>query len=447
MLKDPQATSEPSDAYQQRIAHNYLWNFCASTVDGGVFSFVMSLLSPVVVLPYYAGFLSRSALVPGAVYTFYALGRTMPQVVAANMTKHLARKKPFMVWMALLERAGIALIFVTTLLLPAEDTRGILTVFLMGYALLTLSLGFMSPAWLDFLAKAIYKRRGTFFGVLNATGGFLSILGSLAFTAMARRYPFPQSFTIAFGLALAVSSVSLAALAAYREVPSPFTAARTSLREHLESLPDLLERDRNFRFFALSRAAIGAADIAVPFYAIYALHHTQGSTLEVATLNLTLMVCQAVSTLLWGYLGDRRGYRLIYRLATATGFATAGLALVVSGLAGYMLVFLLLGITLGGLTIADSNLVLELSPRDQTPTYVGLMNLILGPVMGLAPLVGGLLASAWGYPALFVIAMFAQAIGWAGMTTLVRDPREIPRTSAPLTQVVPPPPGSSSRAP
>lgn len=101
-------------------------------------------------------------------------------------------------------------------------------------------------------------------GVLNATGGFLSILGSLAFTAMARRYPFPQSFTIAFGLALAVSSVSLAALAAYREVPSPFTAARTSLREHLESLPDLSERDRNFRFFALSRAAIGKAPDRVP---------------------------------------------------------------------------------------------------------------------------------------------------------------------------------------
>ena len=85
--------------------------------------------------------------------------------------------------------------------------------------------------------------------------------------------------------------------------------------------------------------------------------------------------------------------------------------------------FTLLGITLGGVLIADTNMVLEISPREQTPTYVGLMNTMVGPVMGLAPIVGGLLASRWGYSSVFIVAMAAQALGWVGMSILVKDPR------------------------
>ncbi len=424
--------SNSETEYQQRVARAYKWNFCASVVDGGVFSFTMSLLSPVVVLPYYVKLLSGSELLSGALYMLYALGRSLPQVVAANVIKHRSRRKPFMIWMALLERVGLAAILLSTLLIRGTDVSWSLAVFFSGYALLTFSLGFMSPAWLDFLAKAIYKRRGTFFGVLNAIGGMLSILGGIAFTVLTRSYAFPLHFTAAFGLGLAVSLISLAALAAYREVPSPFLAPRTSLGEHMRSLPALLREDRNFRNFIFSRAVIGVADVGVPFYAIYATQRVAGGAPEVAVFNLTLMASQAISTLLWGYLGDRRGYRLIYQIATATGFATAVLALVASDLGGYLLVFTLLGATLGGLVIADSNLVLEISPRAQTPTYIGMMNAVLGPVTGLAPMLGGALATAWGYPTVFAVAMGAQAAGWIGMSILVREPRDTQRPGVAL---------------
>ncbi|MGC8837718.1 MAG: MFS transporter [Anaerolineae bacterium] len=426
--------SDPRTEYQQRVARAYRWNFCACTIDGGVFSFAMSLLSPVVVLPYYVKLLSGSEVLSGAIYTLYALGRSLPQIMAANMVKHRSRRKPFMIWMALLERGGIAVILLSTLLIQPSETSWSLMAFFGGYALLTLSLGLMSPAWLDFLAKAIYKRRGTFFGVLNATGGILSILGGIAFSALTRLYPFPFHFTAAFGLAFAVSLISLAALMAYREVPSPFLASSTSMGEHLRSLPALLRNDRNFRYFILSRAVIGVADAGVPFYAIYATRRIAGAASEVAAFNLALMISQAVSTLVWGYLGDRYGYRLIYRVAAVMGFATASLTLLVSDLSGYLLIFTLLGGTLGGLIIADSNLVLELSPREQTPTYVGMMNAVLGPVTGLAPLLGGVLATTWGYPAIFITAMIAQAAGWVGMSTLVREPREVPGPRATQTR-------------
>jgi len=415
--------TEPDSRYQQHIARNYWWNFWASAIDGGSFSFLLSLLSPVVVLPYYVGQYTDSDLLLGAVYMLYALGRFLPQTLAANLIKHRARKKPFMIKMALLERVGLILMLLNTLIPPSLGSCWILLMFFGGYALLTFSLGFMSPAWLDFLAKAIYKRRGIFFGVLNTTGGILGIFGGIALRAVMARYSFPRNFTVAFGIAFVASLFSLAALLSYREVPSPFITARTSLLQHLRSLPSLLRRDSNFRHFISSRAVVGFADMALPFYAVYATRRIGDSAVQVANFNLTLMICQAMSTLLWGYLGDRKGYRLIYRLVTVTGFATAGLSLVVSSLGGYLLVFTLLGITLGGVLIADTNMVLEISPREQTPTYVGLMNTMVGPVMGLAPIVGGLLASRWGYSSVFIVAMAAQALGWVGMSILVKDPR------------------------
>ena len=67
--------------------------------------------------------------------------------------------------------------------------------------------------------------------------------------------------------------------------------------------------------------------------------------------------------------------------------------------------------------------ILEFCAEEDRPTYIGLTNTLLAPVLIVAPLLGGWLAGRIGYSNLFLIAAFFAAIGGLMMSFWVREPR------------------------
>jgi MFS family permease len=56
---------------------------------------------------------------------------------------------------------------------------------------------------------------------------------------------------------------------------------------------------------------------------------------------------------------------------------------------------------------------------------VGLANTTSGAFTALGPLLGGAIASLWGYPALFVVALAMMLIALGILRFLVQEPRKV----------------------
>jgi MFS family permease len=132
---------------------------------------------------------------------------------------------------------------------------------------------------------------------------------------------------------------------------------------------------------------------------------------------------QVISTPLLGMLGDRRGHKGTLQL----GIVCTGLAMLLAVLApapyGFYATFALLGISTGIQFTMTLNMVVEFADEASRVTYIGLHGTLLAPATMLAPLLGGWLADAAGFGALFFASAACCALAWAVMTFAVRDPR------------------------
>jgi predicted MFS family arabinose efflux permease len=131
-----------------------------------------------------------------------------------------------------------------------------------------------------------------------------------------------------------------------------------------------------------------------------------------------------------GYLNERSGSRIVSQFTVILGLSCPLLALVLhcfpppQAIVAYVyaLVFVLIGGNYVGYTQGFMNLVLEIAPPDQRPTYVGLYNTLGGTLVTIVPVLGGWLLQSTSYPVLFSVAAigaFASLVVSLGL----REPR------------------------
>jgi MFS family permease len=107
-------------------------------------------------------------------------------------------------------------------------------------------------------------------------------------------------------------------------------------------------------------------------------------------------------------------------LAAATSAAIAWWAADVNW---FFLVFVLSGIANAALWTTSLTLTLEFGSGAERPAYIGLANTLVAPSTILAPLLGGVLADAAGYPTAFLSSVAGGLLTIAILYFLVRDPR------------------------
>jgi MFS family permease len=97
-------------------------------------------------------------------------------------------------------------------------------------------------------------------------------------------------------------------------------------------------------------------------------------------------------------------------------------------LIGWLLMASLIGgISVDGVGIASMTFLLEVSPPEQRPLYMGLANTLLG-IGAVIPVAGGILVSTAGYPVTFIIAALwsVLAIGISGSLRPPPHPTVVP---------------------
>ncbi|MCP4537432.1 MAG: MFS transporter [Chloroflexi bacterium] len=415
----------PDSDFEREVERNYRYNAVVNVLDGTFFLFGASFIASRTILPLYVNHFTDSKLALGLFSMLTATGWLFPQLFTANWIQKLPRKKVGVVNVGLFtERLPVILMVPAAWLATRSFTIALIAFFVL-FAWHILGAGVVAVSWQDMLAKIIpLDRRGRFFAITNFGGTLTGMLGATAATWLLARYDFPYNYMFCFAAAAVFIFISWVFLALTREPVQINQGPVVSQREYWRRLPAILRSDPNFRRYLFSQIVTSVGGMAVGFLAVYAVQRWQLSDSRAGGFTTSMLIGQALSTLLFGALADRRGHKLVLELSTLLGALAVGLASVVSTPTWFHVVFALVGASAAGSMLSGIMITFEFSTADVRPTYIGLSNTASGVAAGIAPLIGGWLAEATSYPTLFVVAFVIGMVGFSLFRWSVREPRQ-----------------------
>ena len=407
-------------------------------------------------IPVLVSQLTDSKLVIGLVRALWAFGYYFPQLLTANMAESMPYKKPFVMLVgAVCERLPYLLVGLAVLFFAVSTPWLALAAVLFGIGLASSGAGLTMAPWLDLIAKVIpVQRRGIWLGLGQGLGQLMGVGGAYFVGRILVDYAFPSNFALLFFLAFAFTAVSWVGLALNREPRSEVTKKAAPFYVYLSRLTAVLKRDQNYRRYLISKSLMILGGMGTGFYAVYGAELFALDGRGIGLLTAVLVGTQAVLNPLCGLLADRAGHKVVLDSSALFSVLASSGALLVSGLAypgtdwvqtsgtiagqagqpdagpvwetvpfGLLLTFISLGAFLGAYHTSSLPISLEFSVPEDRPTYVGLTHTILAPVLVGGPILGGWLAGAWGFTAMFSISLAFGVVALFLMLFWVREPR------------------------
>ena len=230
-----------------------------------------------------------------------------------------------------------------------------------------------------------------------------------------------------FLLAFLFSLFSLGAFALNREPDGPVKKHEGSYLDYLRRLPAVLRRDRNFRALLVSRFVGLFGSMSTGFFILFGIERFRLGGAAVGILTGVLVAGQMVMNLVWGFLGDRFGHKLVLALSTLCLALAAATALFLCTSPAWLgLVFVLLASGLSGDVVSGSTITMEFCSAEDRPTYLGLAGTLLAPARTLAPLLGGGLVVLLGFGGLFAATAATATAGALLLGFWLKEPRSLP---------------------
>jgi MFS family permease len=301
-----------------------------------------------------------------------------------------------------------------------------LTAFFLLYAWHTFGAGVIIVGWQDMIAKLIpVDKRGRFFGITNFVGNGTGIVGALAVPFVLNKYTFPMGYVISFSVAAVLMLLSWVFLSLAREPAVSSSKPPVSQLDYLRSLPKILRMDRNFRMYLLSQISFSLSGMATGFLVVYTVRTWNLPDAEASGFTIALQIGLALANLFFGFLSDRKGHKLSLEICMIVSTLSLALAIFAPSPLWFFPIFFLRGAVNAGTFISGISIVYEFTDAENRPTYIGLANTIPGVAAGIAPMIGGWLAGAISYRAMFVLAAIIGLISWGLLRFAVHEPRQM----------------------
>ena len=413
-------------------------NFTLGVINGGLFVFAEALMSIDTVLPWFVEQLGGSNFLIGLVGPMRDAGWFLPQLFVSHHLQREPLKMPLYRRAAAI-RSVAWFIWTAATFVLAANYPALLLVFFAAYAVNALASGFAGLPFMDIVAKTIpAERRGSYFGGRLFTGSILGLVASVivgVVLSAQNTQPFPINVGTLFVLSWVAAVLGLAAFAQIKEPPGDVRDDGYTFTAHMQRAVRLPRQNKNLRYLLIARVVILLSYVAAPFYSIYSIN-VLGA--PVSIIGVYMGVRTVVALLInpvWSRLSDRRGNKIVMRLAVAVGVIMIAWAVFVPGLAhslkvpadviAYALVpvYALMGMYETGVGIGAVNLTLEVAPPNDRAIYIGLTNTILG-IAYLSTAVSGLIVDVVSYEGVFVLGLILLLVAsWA--LWRLRDPREL----------------------
>ncbi len=399
-------------------------NFTVNILDGSFFGFAMGFSSFVTILPLFVSTMTDSPLLIGLVPAFHNVGWQLPQLLTSNLVARQRSYKPLVLKNTIHERLPFLGLAIIALLLPRIGTgMGLFFTFLM-FAWQGLGGGFAATAWQSMVARIFPPdRRGTFFGLQSSAANLLSSLSAVAAGYILEIFDSHLDFAILFLLTSGIMVISWFFLRATREPDRPVDELPPVQTAIWSKTKDILRADVNFRNFLFARILSQLAMMGFAFYTIYAVRAHNVSESGVGIMTGLLLGVQIVANPIMGWIGDHWSNHAVLKMGMLAAIASALLAWWAPSAGFFYLVYLLIGIANVSIWTTGLAIIHEFGDATERPVYIGMANTFVAPANLISPLLGGLLASMYGYQAAFLASAVAGLAALIAYQFLVVDPR------------------------
>ncbi len=393
------------DVHQGKVFRK---NYIVNVLDGGFFGFAFGFASFTTVIPLFVSTMTSSAILIGLIPAIHSMGWQLPQLLTARRVARLDHIKPMVMFYTIQERLPFLGLAAVAWFLPAIGLK-------LGLALTFLFLiwqglggGFAANPWITMIGKIIPDDyRATFFGIQSAAASLLASLGAVTAGFLLESNESSRGYALCFLAAsglLVVSGLSLNMTEETKRNPEDYIDEGIPL---WTSIRNILKENIPFRWFLVTRMASQFCLMASAFYTVYAVRYHGMNELTAGYLTSTLLITQVITNPITGWIADRWNRRSALQIGAVAGTLSALLAIFAPNLAWFFPVVILAGIASTVFFTIGLAMTLEFGTDNDRPTYIGMANTLVAPSTILAPLLGGWLADAAGFPVTFAVAAFA----------------------------------------
>ena len=425
-------------AYEKFVWDNLKRNYLGNYLHGMLGMTGFRLVNAPTFLPAYLHMISGSNSVVGLGLALQQLGGIISPIFAGTQIEHRKKVMPAALWMGGLGRLailGMALSawFVTNdkvqIPLPWGGTTQVqplvwsILFFMMMFGIF---MGAQRVVFSLLMSKVIpLSRRGRLQAWRNTTGGAIAaVLALVAGKYFIGGNLFGNGYAVTFLFACALTTIGLWALQLLLKEPEPpTTRTQGRFRDRLREFPALIRQDRSYAYFLLVQMLATSARIATPFYILYVGQFIGADGVTLGLLSFAFLGADTASNLIWGYLGDKAGFRVVL-LGSVTGWILATLALMnLHHVVPIFLAFAGLGASQAGYMMAAQTMILEFGDRDDLPMRIAVSATAESITATAGPLIGGVVSQFFGYNVVFGASLGFLAAALLLLIVAVREPR------------------------
>jgi MFS family permease len=439
-LTPPEPDLEAQEAaYEKFVWDNLRRNYLGNYLHGMLGMTGFRLINAPIFLPTYLHQLSGSNAIVGLSVALQQVGGIISPIFTGAKVEHRKKVMPAAMWMGSLGRIAVLFMalagwFVTNkpyaVTLPFVGhpvmVRPLVTTLLFCIFMFGVFMGAQRVVFSLLMSKVIpLSRRGRLQAWRNFTGSAIAaVLSYVAGRYFIGPNLFGNGYSTTFLFGFVLTSLGLSALQILLKEPEPpVTRSQTPVWSRMRQFPHLIRQDRSYAFFLVVQMLATSARIATPFYILYVGKFIGASGATLGLLAFVMMAADTGSNLVWGYLGDKMGFRLVL-LTAITGWLAATLLMMgLHTLIPVCIAFAGLGASQAGYMMAAQTMILEFGAREDLPMRIAVSATAESITATLGPLAGGLVAEAYGYPLVFGASVGFLALALLLLLAAVQDPR------------------------
>ena len=423
VVDDEASLAEKEAAYEKFVWDNLKRNYIGNYLHGMLGMTGFRLINAPTFLPAYLHMISGSNTVVGLGLALQQVGSVISPIFGATQIEHRKKVMPAAVWMG-----GLARVQIVGMALAGWFLKGqsLIVAMMALMFLFGLFMGTQRVVFGLLMAKVIpLSRRGRLQAWRNATGGLIAaVLAWAAGKYLIQGNVLGNGYATTFGLAAFLTTLGLWALQVLLKEPEPpGLPERARFRDRLKDFPRLIMSDKGYAWFLVVQMVATASRIATPFYIIYVSSSMQLNGKTLGLLSLAYLGADTLSNLVWGYLGDKTGFRLVLVFSLAAWAAATILLMINHHPWAIFLAFFGLGAAQSGYMMAAQTMILEFGSRAEMPMRIAISSTAEGIMASLGPLIGGFVADHYGFDIVFGASIGFLVVGLAILLTVVKEPR------------------------
>ncbi|MBL4792013.1 MFS transporter [Citromicrobium bathyomarinum] len=428
-LEDPEGLDDKAGAQRRALAEharfvdaNLKRNYTANFIHGVLGMTGFRLIYAPTIIPAYLLLLTGSTAAVGLGAALLQLGATISPIASGSRIEHRSHILPYAIRVGSLMRLMILGLSLTGYFLTGNV---LLIATFACFLLLGFFTGAQRVAFQMLMSKLIpIRKRGRLQGYRNFAGGLIAaVLAWVAGNYLIADEWLGNGYATTFLFAFLLTSAGLVVLKTMiREPAAPISRPQMPIMQRIRQFPELLE-DRDFAWFLGVQCFSTMARVGAPFWTIYAGTQLGLDGALIGGLSFVFLGSDTMSNVLWGPLGDRFGFKIIYVLALCSSVCGVALLILGSTAVPIYAAFVLLGVGGSGWMLASTTMVLEFGEPQDTPMRLAFVTTLEGAIAASGPVLAGVLVALSGFVPLFVIVLAAQVAALALLVVKVREPR------------------------